>query len=198
MYLSKFTVHTHAVQQAHQQRAAQLQAALVRSLEPGLRRPRAKEPDTRRKNVFMSATLLYSCACGIFLDQLETHSCRPFSQNCAAIAVNRTDVFSGYKAVTVLEVGLVRHLKHPACGSANSAQGCIALCYLCFEPMQAIDLDQIERIRGQLAELDVPEAPPPLTSEELQYFWDRGNKRRPLPPNHADNTKVNIVDGTRR
>ncbi|KAH8747986.1 hypothetical protein F5883DRAFT_697821 [Diaporthe sp. PMI_573] len=42
------------------------------------------------------------------------------------------------------------------------------------------------------------EAPPPLTSEELQWIWDRGNKRRPLPPNRADNTKANIVDGTRR
>lgn len=64
--------------------------------------------------------------------------------------------------------------------------------------MEALDLDQIERIRGQLAELDVPEAPSPLTSWELQYFRDRGSKRRPLPPNRADNTKVNIVDGTRR
>jgi len=61
-----------------------------------------------------------------------------------------------------------------------------------------MDLNQIDRIRGQLAELDVPDAPPPLTSEELQHFWDRGNKRRPLPPNRADNTKVSIVDGTRR
>ncbi|KAI1291664.1 hypothetical protein F5Y03DRAFT_388333 [Xylaria venustula] len=64
--------------------------------------------------------------------------------------------------------------------------------------MEALDLDQIERIRGQLAGLEAPEAPPSLTSEELQYFWDRGNKRRPLPPNRADNTKVNIIDGTRR
>ncbi|KAI3327466.1 hypothetical protein F4824DRAFT_484708 [Ustulina deusta] len=40
--------------------------------------------------------------------------------------------------------------------------------------MAALDLGQIERIRGQLAELEVPEAPPSLTAEELQYFWDRG------------------------
>ncbi|KAJ2905570.1 hypothetical protein MKZ38_005033 [Zalerion maritima] len=59
------------------------------------------------------------------------------------------------------------------------------------EPM---DLDQIERIRGQLAGLGVPKAPP-LILEEFQYFWDRGNKRRPFPPNRADNTKVNLVDG---
>ncbi|KAF2454628.1 hypothetical protein BDY21DRAFT_99768 [Lineolata rhizophorae] len=66
------------------------------------------------------------------------------------------------------------------------------------EQMEALDLDQIERIRGQPTELEVPEGPPPLAGEELQYFWDRGNKRRPLSPNRADNTKVNIVDGARR
>ena len=59
---------------------------------------------------------------------------------------------------------------YPACGMANSAQGCIAPC-LFFpipwlaqsrEPMEAFDLDQLERIREQLAEQEVPEAPPPI------------------------------------
>ncbi|KAI1169294.1 hypothetical protein F5B18DRAFT_17311 [Nemania serpens] len=44
----------------------------------------------------------------------------------------------------------------------------------------------------------VPEAPPSLTAGELQYFWGRENKRRLLPPNRADNTKANIIHGTRR
>lgn len=67
-----------------------------------------------------------------------------------------------------------------------------------YQPIEALDLDQLERIRCQLTKLDVPEAPPALTSEELQWIWNRGNTRRPLPPNRADNTKANIVDGTRR
>ncbi|KAI0122056.1 hypothetical protein F4814DRAFT_438190 [Daldinia grandis] len=59
--------------------------------------------------------------------------------------------------------------------------------------MTVFDLDRTERIRGQLVELKVPEAPPSLSSKELQYFWDRGNKRRPLPPNPADNTKALVM-----
>lgn len=64
------------------------------------------------------------------------------------------------------------------------------------EPIEDLDLD-LRRIRGQLEEQEAPE-PPRLTSDELQYFWDRGNKRRPLPPNRADNTKVNIAEATKR
>ncbi len=60
-----------------------------------------------------------------------------------------------------------------------------------------MDLDLIGQIQAQLAELDAPEAPP-LTSEELQYIWDRGNGRRPLRPNFSENTKLNAVDGQRR
>ncbi|KAJ2893428.1 hypothetical protein MKZ38_008686 [Zalerion maritima] len=63
--------------------------------------------------------------------------------------------------------------------------------------MGTLDLAQISQIQAELAELETPEAPP-LTSEELQHFWDRGNKRRPLPPNCADNTKVNLANGERR
>ena len=61
----------------------------------------------------------------------------------------------------------------------------------------SLDLIQIARIQAQLAALETPEAPP-LTSEELQHYWDRGNERRPIRPRHSDNTKVNIVNGQRR
>ncbi|RYP47360.1 hypothetical protein DL768_006571 [Monosporascus sp. mg162] len=54
--------------------------------------------------------------------------------------------------------------------------------------MGTLDLAQIGRIQAELAELETPDAPL-LTSKELQYFWDRGNKRRPLLPDRADNTK---------
>lgn len=60
-----------------------------------------------------------------------------------------------------------------------------------------MDNSQISRIRAQLAEQEEPDAPP-LTVEELQYIQDRGNARRPLPPNHSDNYKANVADGTRR
>lgn len=60
-----------------------------------------------------------------------------------------------------------------------------------------MDFDQISRIRAQLTEDDEP-PDRPLTAEELQYVWDRGNRRRPLPPNHSDNTKVNIVGAIER
>ena len=60
-----------------------------------------------------------------------------------------------------------------------------------------MDPAQIRRIREELAEQDIPEAPP-LTAEELQYVWDRGNSRRPIPPNFSDNTKVNIARATQQ
>src|SRR5437667_12800673 len=63
--------------------------------------------------------------------------------------------------------------------------------------METLDLAQIGRIQEELAELETPEAPP-VTSEELQYIWDRGNSRRPFRPNRSDNTKLNIVGGQRR
>ncbi len=63
--------------------------------------------------------------------------------------------------------------------------------------LSTMDHGLIGRIQAQLAELEAPEAPP-LTSEELQYIWDRGNNRRPLRPNHSENYKLNLVDGQRR
>jgi len=101
-------------------------SGVVRILEPGLRQPRAKKLDARRKNAFRSATLLYSCVCSIF--KINLRRIGLFLQNCFAITVDCTDFFSGYKAVTVVEVGLVSLLKHPACDRADSTQGCIALC----------------------------------------------------------------------
>lgn len=62
--------------------------------------------------------------------------------------------------------------------------------------MGTLDLAQISQIQAELAELETLEAPP-LTSEELQHFWYRGNKRRPLPPNRADNAKLTLVNGER-
>jgi hypothetical protein len=62
---------------------------------------------------------------------------------------------------------------------------------------ETLDIFQISSIRARLVELEPPEAPP-LTSEELQHFWDRGNSRRPLPPKHADRTKLNIILGQRQ
>ena len=56
--------------------------------------------------------------------------------------------------------------------------------------METLDLAQIGRIQEELAELETPEARP-LTSEELQYIWDRGKSRRPFRPNRSDNTKQN-------
>ncbi|KAI1207667.1 uncharacterized protein F4807DRAFT_173788 [Annulohypoxylon truncatum] len=61
-----------------------------------------------------------------------------------------------------------------------------------------IDYDLLGRVQEELAGWEGQGAQPLLTSEELQNIWDRGNGRRPLPPNRADNTKVNIADGTRR
>lgn len=64
--------------------------------------------------------------------------------------------------------------------------------------MEALDLDQIKRIRSQLTELDMLGALPLLTSIGLQYFWDLRHKRCPLPLNRADITKVIIGDSTLR
>jgi len=63
--------------------------------------------------------------------------------------------------------------------------------------MGTLDPALADRVRARLAELQPPESenPLPLTAEELQHFVDRGNSRRPLPPNHSDNTKVNVVEG---
>ncbi|KAK8106641.1 hypothetical protein PG999_010000 [Apiospora kogelbergensis] len=63
--------------------------------------------------------------------------------------------------------------------------------------MGSLDLAQIGRIQEQLAEAERPEAPQ-LTAEELQHYWDRGNKRHPTSPNRAIHTQANIVDGQRR
>jgi len=56
-----------------------------------------------------------------------------------------------------------------------------------------MDQALVDRVRARLAERQPPENPPPLTAEELQHFVDRGNCRRPLPRNHSDNYKVNLV-----
>jgi hypothetical protein len=60
--------------------------------------------------------------------------------------------------------------------------------------METPDPAQMSSIQARLSELEAPEAPP-LTSEELQYFWDRGNSRRPLRPKRADKTKLNAIVG---
>jgi hypothetical protein len=54
-----------------------------------------------------------------------------------------------------------------------------------------------ERVRDQLAAWPTPTALP-LTSVELHNIYIRGNKRRPLPPDRADNTIVNIVHAEKR
>ena len=63
--------------------------------------------------------------------------------------------------------------------------------------MGSMDLALVNRVQARLAERETPQHRP-LTSEELQDYVDRGNRRRPLPPNNADNSKVNIVDGENR
>ena len=63
--------------------------------------------------------------------------------------------------------------------------------------MATLDLVTISRIQKQLREQE-PLEPVPLSSDELQHFWDRGNERRPFRPDYADGTKVNIVRITKR
>ena len=54
-----------------------------------------------------------------------------------------------------------------------------------------------ERVRAQLAAWPTLAAVP-LTSDELHNIYHRGNGRRPLPPDRADNTIVNLVHAENR
>ncbi len=54
-----------------------------------------------------------------------------------------------------------------------------------------------ERVRAQLAARPTP-AEVPLTSDELHHIYHRGNERRPLPPDRAHNTIVNLVVAEKR
>ena len=51
---------------------------------------------------------------------------------------------------------------------------------------------EIEAYQKRLREEETPE-PEPLDVDDLRKVWDRGNKRRPLPPNYSLNHKVDLV-----
>ena len=61
----------------------------------------------------------------------------------------------------------------------------------------AVDPAQVARIQAKLAESNrSPEQP--FTAEELQFIWHQRNNLRNHRPNHADNTKINMVKSEQR
>ncbi len=63
--------------------------------------------------------------------------------------------------------------------------------------MATVNLVVVAQVRAQLAARRRP-AIQPLTGDQLQRICDKGNNRRPLPRDHSDSTKLNIVNGQRR
>lgn len=54
-------------------------------------------------------------------------------------------------------------------------------------------MSRIERYQQQLRDDETPD-PEPLEAQELHDVWERGNKRRPVPPNLSHRYKAELVD----